>query len=188
MPLLSGKIESVHDAMFGFYMDFQRMVRTDRYKLIRYPHNGEVQLFDLKNDPWEKYDLAENPTYLKTRKGLGKATHGTPEKNRGPDGGELKTEKDKNYRLSIIFIRSDFSSIPIPGMSGIRILPSSGERGRRTRQKVRRPPDRIHCRRFPDPHRCEERIGDRHEGCTVFATTRGSPASRECEGTRPVHN
>mgnify|MGYP006309976345 CR=1 FL=1 len=34
---------------------------TDRYKLIRYPHNGEVQLFDMKKDPWEMNNLAEKP-------------------------------------------------------------------------------------------------------------------------------
>ncbi|MCA9417722.1 MAG: sulfatase-like hydrolase/transferase [Candidatus Omnitrophica bacterium] len=70
MPLLNGETDSLHDAVFGAYMDFQRMVRTDRYKLIEYPHNGEVQLFDLKKDPWEQYDLAENPSYVKLRNEL----------------------------------------------------------------------------------------------------------------------
>lgn len=70
LPLIRRDAESLHDAIFGAYMDYQRMVRTERYKLIHYPHNGEVQLFDLRNDPWERYDLAENPTFAQIRKDL----------------------------------------------------------------------------------------------------------------------
>ncbi len=70
LPLLNGQSETLHDEVFGSYMDFQRMIRTERFKLIQYPHNGEVQLFDLENDPWEEYDLAENPTFQKVRKDL----------------------------------------------------------------------------------------------------------------------
>ena len=34
------------------------MVRTEDYKPIVYPRAGEVQLFDIRNDPWETKDLA----------------------------------------------------------------------------------------------------------------------------------
>jgi choline-sulfatase len=34
------------------------MVRTDQYKLILYPEAKRVQLFDLKEDPWETKNLA----------------------------------------------------------------------------------------------------------------------------------
>ena len=70
--LLKGKQNKVHDAVYGAYRHLQRMVRTDRWKLIRYPHNGEVQLFDCKNDPFEKKDLAENPEYADVVKQLSK--------------------------------------------------------------------------------------------------------------------
>ena len=70
VPLLTGKKEKVHDSVCGAYRHFQRMVRTDRYKLIRYPHVDEVQLFDMKEDPWEMKDLAEDPKYAQTVKDL----------------------------------------------------------------------------------------------------------------------
>ncbi len=31
--------------------------------MLRYPRANEVQLFDLKNDPWEINDLAEDEQY-----------------------------------------------------------------------------------------------------------------------------
>lgn len=61
--LLEGRRKKVHDAIFGSYRGFQRMVRTEDYKLIVYPVVGRVQLFDIKNDPWEKNDLAGEPEY-----------------------------------------------------------------------------------------------------------------------------
>ncbi len=63
MPLLNGEQERWHDAIYGSYTDVQRMVRTEDYKLIRYPKAEEVQLFHLQKDPWEKDDLAEDPAY-----------------------------------------------------------------------------------------------------------------------------
>jgi len=48
-----------HEEVFGYYRTFQRMIRNDRFKLIEYPAIGRVQLFDLKNDPYERNDLAD---------------------------------------------------------------------------------------------------------------------------------
>lgn len=70
VPLLTGRKERLYDSVYGAYRHFQRMVRTDRYKLIRYPHVDEVQLFDVKNDPWETEDLAEDPRHAKTVRDL----------------------------------------------------------------------------------------------------------------------
>ena len=75
VPLLTRKQDKLYDSVYGAYRDFQRMVRTERYKLIRYPHNGEVQLFDLQNDPWEIKDLAEDPQYARTVKDLDAELH-----------------------------------------------------------------------------------------------------------------
>ncbi len=63
MPLLRGEKDNVHDAIFGSYVDYQRMVRTEQYKLIRYPKVQNVQLFDMKADPWEKTNLAGKAEY-----------------------------------------------------------------------------------------------------------------------------
>jgi arylsulfatase A-like enzyme len=46
------------------------MIRTDRWKLILYPHLDRVQLFDLQNDPLEIHDLSEDPAHQQTRDAL----------------------------------------------------------------------------------------------------------------------
>jgi arylsulfatase A-like enzyme len=55
---LHGRGTSKHDAMFCFYRDFQRSIRTRDHKLILYPQAKETQLFDLTKDPWETSNLA----------------------------------------------------------------------------------------------------------------------------------
>ena len=59
LPLLRGEKSFIHDAVFGYFRAFQRMVRTNRWKLIHYPQIDKVQLFDLKKDPWEMDNLAD---------------------------------------------------------------------------------------------------------------------------------
>jgi arylsulfatase A-like enzyme len=60
VPVMNGRQEKVRDVIFGAYRQFQRSVRTGRWKLIRYPHINHTQLFDLKADPDELYDLAKD--------------------------------------------------------------------------------------------------------------------------------
>jgi arylsulfatase A-like enzyme len=43
------------------YKGLQRALVTPDWKLIRYPRANETQLFDLRNDPHEIQDLAEDP-------------------------------------------------------------------------------------------------------------------------------
>jgi arylsulfatase A-like enzyme len=52
------KTSSDYPEVYGAYMDLQRMIRADDYKLIVYPKAGIVKLFDLKNDPDEIKDLS----------------------------------------------------------------------------------------------------------------------------------
>ncbi len=63
VPLLNGKKKKINDAIYGSYKSFQRMVRTQDYKLIIYPIARQVQLFDMKKDPLEKNNLAHDPRY-----------------------------------------------------------------------------------------------------------------------------
>lgn len=56
-PLLH-QDRTIHDAVFCRYINYQRSVRTTRYKLIVYPKANVVQLFDLEQDPWETRNLA----------------------------------------------------------------------------------------------------------------------------------
>jgi arylsulfatase A-like enzyme len=64
MPLAKGeKTKSNYDAIYGAYVNFQRMIRKDGFKLIAYPNANKVLLFDLKKDPLEMNDLSEKPEY-----------------------------------------------------------------------------------------------------------------------------
>jgi len=64
IDLIEGKVDKVRDALLFVYKNFQRGIRNDRWKLIHYNVRGKkkTQLFDLKNDPWEKCNLADDPT------------------------------------------------------------------------------------------------------------------------------
>jgi arylsulfatase A-like enzyme len=61
-PLIFRDQEKVREYAFAVYKDIQRMVSDGHWKLIRYYRSGgagsdRVQLFDLRNDPWETRDL-----------------------------------------------------------------------------------------------------------------------------------
>ncbi|MBI1903801.1 MAG: sulfatase-like hydrolase/transferase [Planctomycetia bacterium] len=65
-PVMAGKETKVRDSVFLAYRDVQRAVRTDRWKLIRYPHVDTTQLFDVAADPYETKDLAADPAHKAT--------------------------------------------------------------------------------------------------------------------------
>jgi arylsulfatase A-like enzyme len=62
-PLLRGERSSHRTQIRSLYRDFQRMTKTDRWKLIEYAVNGQrhTQLFDLRHDAWEMNNLAADP-------------------------------------------------------------------------------------------------------------------------------
>ena len=64
-PVMRGEIENIRDSLFFAFKNFQRGVRTNRWKLIKYNVFGEkhTQLFDIRNDPWETTNLADNPDF-----------------------------------------------------------------------------------------------------------------------------
>ena len=68
--LLTGPEQEKHDAMFSWYLNYQRAVRTRDYKLIVYPQAGRRQLFDLRRDPWETRNLADRRDHAAVRQHL----------------------------------------------------------------------------------------------------------------------
>ena len=75
MDLLKGKESEKHDAVFAFYRNLQRAVRTKDHKLIVYPEARVTQLFDLKKDPWEMRNLADKPEYAAVKRALLERLH-----------------------------------------------------------------------------------------------------------------
>lgn len=62
--VIDGQSRGVRETLFLSYRDVQRAIREDHWKLIRYPHINKTQLFDLKTDPAELRNLAEDPDQL----------------------------------------------------------------------------------------------------------------------------
>ncbi|MFN0119159.1 MAG: sulfatase-like hydrolase/transferase [Blastocatellia bacterium] len=62
-PLWEGKKARVRDSVFLPYIQIQRAVRDERWKLIAYPQIGHLQLFDLQNDPHEMRNLIDQPQH-----------------------------------------------------------------------------------------------------------------------------
>ena len=62
-PVWEGKKDRVRDSAFLPYLEIQRAVRDERWKLIAYPKIGYLQLFDLKNDPNEIANLIDRKEY-----------------------------------------------------------------------------------------------------------------------------
>lgn len=58
------------DYVYGAYVDHQRMVRSDRYKLYFIPKAKTVYLFDIVRDPLEMKDLYGEPRYREIVKEL----------------------------------------------------------------------------------------------------------------------
>jgi len=71
MPFVRGeKTESNYPAIYGCYVDLQRMIRKDGFKLIVYPHGKTMLLYDLINDPFEMNDLGGKPEFQEKKKQL----------------------------------------------------------------------------------------------------------------------
>ena len=66
--LLKNKPTQLRNTIYSSYTEFQRMVKNDRFKLVRfYAKEGKgvnrFQLFDYVNDPYELNDLINDATY-----------------------------------------------------------------------------------------------------------------------------
>ncbi|MEO0340556.1 MAG: sulfatase-like hydrolase/transferase [Bacteroidota bacterium] len=59
LPLIDdNKNVGSYPAIYGTYMDYQRMIRKNGYKMILYPEVPMVRLYHLDSDPLEKQDIA----------------------------------------------------------------------------------------------------------------------------------
>ncbi|NQU52591.1 MAG: sulfatase-like hydrolase/transferase [Bacteroidetes bacterium] len=68
MPMVNNEVdESQYSEIYGAYINFQRMVRTDKFKMIIYPKAKKIRIFDMVNDPEEMNDLADNAEYAKVK-------------------------------------------------------------------------------------------------------------------------
>ena len=78
VPVLTGKAREIHREVYAYWhgegrsgqareynaeLPLERMVRTDRWKLIYYSHLDRYQLFDLPSDPYELRDLSGDPRH-----------------------------------------------------------------------------------------------------------------------------
>jgi choline-sulfatase len=70
LPLMRGDARQPYDAIYGAYLKLQRMVTMDGFKLIAYPKAKRLRLYDLRNDPLERNDLASHAAYQETKKKL----------------------------------------------------------------------------------------------------------------------
>jgi arylsulfatase A-like enzyme len=61
-PVILGKSDGVRSSMFNVYRNTVRSVRDKEWKLIRYPERDYTQLFNLKRDPLELNNVADEPT------------------------------------------------------------------------------------------------------------------------------
>ena len=59
MPLIDGKKKEQYKGIYGAYLNFQRMIRKDDWKMIMYPKAKVVRLYNMKKDPLELNDVAE---------------------------------------------------------------------------------------------------------------------------------
>ena len=60
LPMLHGDISN-YTNIYGAYLNLQRSIRTQKYKLIVYPQANALRLYDLAADPLEQQDLIDQP-------------------------------------------------------------------------------------------------------------------------------
>jgi choline-sulfatase len=71
LPLLRDeKSPAAREAIYGAYLQLQRAVIHDGWKLILYPKARVARLYHVAADPDERHDLAADPTHADRRAAL----------------------------------------------------------------------------------------------------------------------
>ena len=65
LPILHESAPSQYPSVYTAYLDLQRAVTRDGWKLIGYPTIRKVRLYHVADDPRELRDLAEDPRQLR---------------------------------------------------------------------------------------------------------------------------
>ena len=68
-PLLAGE-KSRYESVYGAYVELQRAITHEGWKLIAYPKTKVLRLYDLKADPLEMNDLAAKADHAARKKDL----------------------------------------------------------------------------------------------------------------------
>lgn len=64
LPLVEKKqTNSNYSAIYGAYLELQRMVQADGFKLLVYPKAKRIRLYNTAADPFEQHDLVDDPQY-----------------------------------------------------------------------------------------------------------------------------
>ena len=84
MPLIRGERKVQYESIYGKYMNSQRMIMKDGWKLMMYPSAGKERLYHLKEDPLEMKDLRDDPKHATVVRDL-KAAYEELRKQMGDD-------------------------------------------------------------------------------------------------------
>ncbi|WP_339923539.1 sulfatase-like hydrolase/transferase [uncultured Cyclobacterium sp.] len=70
LDLINGDQELIREEVYGAYLNNQRMIKKDGFKLIVYPNAKKLLLFDMEKDPLEIKDLSDQPQYKELKRSL----------------------------------------------------------------------------------------------------------------------
>lgn len=63
LPVIEGRRAANYDSVYGAYLQLQRSVTKDGFKLILYPRTQVALLYHIAEDPLELQDLIDEPKY-----------------------------------------------------------------------------------------------------------------------------